>query len=144
MKKMLDDRARLEHIFDAILEIEAYMKNRTAPDFFQQFYAAFSMLEIIGEAAGRVSEEIRADSADIPWKEVIGLRNILIHEYFGVDLDIVLDVIQIDMLKLKNAVKELLDTMSADGRKNIIDFPAPRQKKIDQMPELAKKQESNE
>ncbi|MCI5142241.1 MAG: DUF86 domain-containing protein [Candidatus Electrothrix sp. ATG1] len=71
--------------------------------------ACIRQLEIIGEAAGRVSEETRAESADIPWKEVVGLRNVLIHEYFGVDLDLVFDVIQTDMPKLKNGIRALLD-----------------------------------
>jgi uncharacterized protein with HEPN domain len=115
MKKMLNDKARLQHIFDAILEIEEYIKNRTESDFFGNSMlhsACIRQLEIIGEAAGRVSEEIRAESADIPWKEIIGLRNFLIHEYFGVDLDIVRDVIWTDMPKLKKEVKALLDAMS--------------------------------
>ncbi len=113
MKKMLDDKARLQHIFDAIIEIEGYMENHTEDDFFSNSMlhsACIRQLEIIGEAAGRVSEEIRTESADIPWKEIIGLRNILIHEYFGIDLDIVFDVIWTDMPKLKKGVKVLLDT----------------------------------
>ena len=89
---MLDDKARLQHIFDAIIEIEGYMENHTEDDFFNNSMlhsACIRQLEIIGEAAGRESGEIRAESADIPWKEIIDLRNILIHEYFGIDLDIV-------------------------------------------------------
>ena len=112
MKKMLDDKARLQHIFDAILEIEEYMKNHTESDFFSNSMlhsACIRQLEIIGEAAGRISEEIRAKSADTSWKEIIGLRNILIHEYFGVDLDIIRDIIWTDLPKLKKEVKALLD-----------------------------------
>ncbi len=115
MKKMLDDKARLQHILDAIIEIEGYMESHTEADFFSNSMlhsACIRQLEIIGEAAGRVSEEIRTESTDIPWKEIIGLRNLLIHEYFGVDLDIVRDVIWTDMPKLKKEVKALLDAMS--------------------------------
>lgn len=116
MKKPLDDSVRLQHIFDAILEIEEYMQKRSASDFFSNSMlhsACIRQLEIIGEAAGRVSEETRAKSSDILWKEIVGLRNILIHEYFGVDLNLVLEIIQSDMPKLKDSVKALLN---ADGK----------------------------
>ncbi len=113
MKNPLDDKVRLRHILDAILEIETYMQGRTASDFFNNSMlhsACIRQLEIIGEAAGRVSEEVRATSADVPWKEVVGLRNVLIHEYFGVDLNVILEIIEMDMPNLKDAVKYLLDT----------------------------------
>lgn len=104
MKRMLNDKVRLQHIFDAIIEIEEYMKNHTESDFFSNSMlhsACIRQLEIIGEAAGRVSDKIKTASPDISWKEIIGLRNILIHQYFGVDLAIVCDVIWTDMPKLK-------------------------------------------
>ncbi|MCI5217828.1 MAG: DUF86 domain-containing protein [Candidatus Electrothrix sp. LOE2] len=109
---MLDDKARLQHILDAILEIEEYMTTHTETDFFSNSMlssACIRQLEVIGEAAGRVSEETKAESADIPWKEVVGLRNVLNHEYFGVDLDLVFDVIRTDMPTLKNGIKALLE-----------------------------------
>ncbi len=107
MKKPLDDRVRLQHIFDAALEIDKYMKGRAASDFFSNSMlhsACIRQFEIIGKAVGRVSGEVRVKSEDIPWKEVVGLRNFLIHEYFGVDLEI----IETDMPKLKDAVRNLL------------------------------------
>ncbi len=73
MKKMLDDKARLQHILDAIIEIEGYMENHTEADFFSNSMlhsACIRQLEIIGEAAGRVSKKIRAESSNIPWKEL--------------------------------------------------------------------------
>ncbi len=124
MKKPLDDSVRLQHMFDAILEIEESMQHRTASDFFSNSMlhsACIRQLEIICEAADRVSEETRSKSPSIRWKEIVGLRNLLIHEYFGVDLDIVLEIIQNDMPPLKDAVKALLDAMSRpdrDGRKS--------------------------
>ncbi len=83
------------------------MQGCATSDFFSNSMlhsACIRQLEIIGEAAGMVSDEVRAKSADIPWKEVVGLRNVLIHEYFGVDLEI----IETDMPKLKDAVRNLL------------------------------------
>jgi uncharacterized protein with HEPN domain len=57
-------------------------------------------LEIIGEAAGRVSEETRLSHPEIPWQQMIGMRNRLIHEYFRVDLDAVWDTLHKDLPQL--------------------------------------------
>ncbi|RWX47338.1 hypothetical protein H206_03622 [Candidatus Electrothrix aarhusensis] len=75
---MLDDKARLQHILDAILEIEEYMTTHSETDFFSNSMlssACIRQLEIIGEAAGRISKELRTASPTIRWKEIIGLRN---------------------------------------------------------------------
>ncbi|MGB5687178.1 MAG: DUF86 domain-containing protein [Candidatus Electrothrix sp.] len=112
---MLDDKARLQHILDAILEIEEYMTTHTEADFFSNSMlssACIRQLEIIGEAAGRISKELRTASPTIRWKEIIGLRNMLIHEYFGVDLDIVWEIIQTDLSGFNNEVKILLDSLN--------------------------------
>ncbi len=65
-------------------------------------------LEIIGEAANRFSNEFREKHFQIPWKGIIGMRNRLIHHYFGVNLDIVWEIIQIELplleKKLKNSI----------------------------------------
>lgn len=56
-------------------------------------FAAARALEILGEAAGKVDEEIRAAHPEIEWRDIIGLRNIIIHQYFRVDLDTVWDIV---------------------------------------------------
>lgn len=55
--------------------------------------AVIRELEVLGEAAGRVSDEVREDQPDIPWPQIVGLRNRLIHEYFRVKLDVVWTVV---------------------------------------------------
>jgi len=55
--------------------------------------AVIRELQVLGEAAGRVSEEVRAEYPEIPWPQIVGLRNRLIHEYFRVKLDVVWDVV---------------------------------------------------
>ncbi len=92
MKSELGDRARLQHISEAIKEIEKYIENSSYEDFqtnsMMQF-ATVKQLEIIGEASNQLTEHFRKLYKEIEWREIIGLRNILIHEYLGIDTKIV-------------------------------------------------------
>jgi len=115
MKNNVGDKARLHHIFDAILEIENYTKNKSYDDFFSNSMlqsACVRQLEIIGEAASKVTDEIKTKLANIEWQEITGLRNILIHEYFGVDLDIIWEIIQIDIPQFKIQIQAFLNELS--------------------------------
>jgi uncharacterized protein with HEPN domain len=69
-------------------------------------------LEIIGEAASRIPEDFRTIHPQIPWRRVVGLRNRVIHEYFGVDLAIVWSVVTDDLPPMKSAVKQIVDGLS--------------------------------
>jgi uncharacterized protein with HEPN domain len=64
-------------------------------------------LEIIGEAAARVPEEVRKINPDIQWRAIIGLRNRVVHAYFGVDLDLVWSIITNDLKRLSQSLLEL-------------------------------------
>jgi uncharacterized protein with HEPN domain len=112
MKSKLGDKARLQHIYDAILEIEKYIKNSSYKDFqsnsMMQF-ATVKQLEIIGEAASQLTEHFRKLYKEIEWREIIGLRNILVHEYFGIDVKIVWDILQKDLPEFKIQIKEILN-----------------------------------
>jgi len=72
-------------------------------------------LQIIGEAASRLPEEIRNLAPDIPWDKMIGMRNILVHGYFAIDLDVVWDAVQRDVPLLKPAVEALLKKLEEMG-----------------------------
>jgi uncharacterized protein with HEPN domain len=65
-------------------------------------------IEVIGEAARKVSPSTRAGAAEIPWKEIIGMRNRLVHGYAAVDHDIVWDVVTADLSEMINALEGLL------------------------------------
>ena len=74
--------------------------------------AVIRSLEVIGEASGKIPKGMQTRHPDIPWEEIIGMRNCLIHEYFGVDLDIVWQTIQDDLAPLETAIKSMLEDVS--------------------------------
>ncbi len=71
-------------------------------------YAVIRCLEVIGEAAKKIPDKSRTKYPAIPWPEISGMRDKLIHDYFGIDLETVWDTIQEDLLPLKKAVESLL------------------------------------
>ena len=107
---MKDDRIYLQHIRDAISRIlsytasgrEAFLATPQAQD------AVIRNLEIIGEAVKHLSAELRQQHPGIPWKRIAGMRDEMIHEYFGVDLRIVWNVIEQHLPVLSQGVTRLL------------------------------------
>jgi uncharacterized protein with HEPN domain len=107
MRGKFGDKERLKHILDAIEEIEAYTANTDLTDFLANSmmrFASIKQIEIIGEAANYLTPETKALFTNIEWNQIIGMRHILIHEYFGVDDNLVWQVIRDDIPKLKFAV----------------------------------------
>jgi uncharacterized protein with HEPN domain len=106
------DESYLRHILDAIQKLEGYVEvgydQFMAGSLWQD--AVIRQLEIIGEAVKRVSSGILSRRSDIPWRQIAGLRDVLIHDYMGVDLKAVWKVTQIDVPSLKAAVEELLSS----------------------------------
>lgn len=107
-----DYRLFLQDILESIERIEEYTEGYDFETFTKDrktVDAVLRNLEIIGEAAKHVPENIRMQHPEIPWKRVIGLRNVVIHHYFGVDLSIVWVIIKKQLPELKNAVISLLE-----------------------------------
>jgi uncharacterized protein with HEPN domain len=112
MKSKIGDRARLQHILESIQEINNYISNISYEVFASNsmiLFASIKQLEIIGEAANHITEHFRRLYKEIQWQEIIGLRNLLIHEYFGIDIKIIWDIIKNDIPKLKSKVEEILN-----------------------------------
>ena len=111
MKKSLGDKERLQHILDAIKEIEEYVQSCDFNDFVENSmmrFASIKQLEIIGEASNNISEGIKTKFSNIEWKKIIGLRHIIVHEYFGIDDTLIWQIIQTDLPELKNQVNNIL------------------------------------
>ena len=102
------------HILDAITEIENYIQDFDFEHFVKNsmmFNASLRQLEIIGEASNRLSENLLNNNSSIPWARIIGLRNLVIHEYFGIDDLTIWDVIKINLPELKEKILVLLEDL---------------------------------
>ncbi len=109
MKK--DNVVFLKHILDAINLIEDYLKDKEFQEFRNNHMlqdAVIREIEIIGEAAKNLSVDFKNKYSDIPWRQIAGMRDKLIHGYFGVDLDAVWDTATIDVPSLKERLEEIL------------------------------------
>ena len=94
----------LDHIIDSIEAIEKYTENLSKENFMKSLIiqdAICRRLEIIGEAANKIDDQFREKYSDVPWYKIVGMRSLLIHEYFHVDLDQVWNTIQKDIPELK-------------------------------------------
>jgi len=99
-----DLRLYLEDIWESMEKIEEYLRDLTQEDFFEKSSlqdAVIRRLSMIGEAARSIPEEFRQKYPDIPWKRIVGIRNIIIHEYFGVNLERIWEVAKNDLPALK-------------------------------------------
>jgi uncharacterized protein with HEPN domain len=109
-----DDKEPLCDISEAIEKIEKYVSFG---------YQAFSEdertqvwiihhLQMIGEAANHLSDELMESNKDIPWADIVGLRNILAHQYFGIDLKQVWETAELDMPVLKARISEIMEEIN--------------------------------
>lgn len=106
-----DARVYIEDILESITKIEEYTKElKNDEEFYNNTQiqdAVLRRLEIIGEAAKNIPNEFRDQYPDIPWKQIVGMRDILIHEYFGVNLKRALKVVKEDMVDLKAKILKI-------------------------------------
>lgn len=106
---MRDDRDRLSDILEAIARIERHTaagRSRLDDELVQVW--VIHNLEVLGEAARGVSDTLRADHPGLPWRAMIGLRNVLAHGYFGIDVERVWTTVENDLPNVKRRVATIL------------------------------------
>jgi uncharacterized protein with HEPN domain len=105
-----DDRIYLRHIVEAIEDIEKYTASGYAAFICERMRqdAVIRKLEVIGEAVKQLSPAAKATRVDIQWREIAAMRDKMIHEYFGVNLEIVWTAVEHSLPELKQAAEEIL------------------------------------
>jgi uncharacterized protein with HEPN domain len=107
-----DDLIRVQHMIDASTELLSFIENKKRNDLDNDRMLVLSVIkeiEIIGEAANKVSNELKEQFPDIPWSEIINMRNRLIHTYFDIDTEIVWSSITQDVPQLLTMLRILID-----------------------------------
>ncbi|OGI19127.1 MAG: hypothetical protein A3B68_08015 [Candidatus Melainabacteria bacterium RIFCSPHIGHO2_02_FULL_34_12] len=95
---------------DAAKECLSFIRGKTRKDFNTNkvlVYALVKVIEIIGEAASKISKDFKNKHTEIPWQDIVGMRNHLIHVYFDIDLDILWDTVNKDISKLIKMLQKL-------------------------------------
>ncbi len=111
LRGRLGDKVRLQHILDAIHEIEIYLAGVSYDQFLnnsEKRFATIKQIEIIGEACNALTDELKLAHPLIPWRPIVGFRNISIHEYFGVNLQLVWEIAKNDLPDLKEKMQTIL------------------------------------
>lgn len=106
-----DDMVYLNHIMDAISRIEEYVYGLTHDDFIENYLiqdGVIRQIQVMGEATKKISDNTRGKYPDIPWKDIAGMRDKLIHDYFGIDLDAVWDTVEKDIPVLKDEIQAVI------------------------------------
>lgn len=113
MKKR-DDSVFLNHIVDSISEIESFTLSLSKEKFQSSKLhqnAVIRCLEVIGQSVKNVSTKTRELDSEIPWQDIAGMRDVLIHQYFGVDINEVWSTVENDLIPLKKQILDLFDKL---------------------------------
>ena len=105
-----DDHVKIKHMFDAAKECLSFVKGKSRNEFNTNkvlVYALVKVIEIIGEAASKISKDFKNKHTEIPWQDIVSMRNHLIHVYFDIDLDILWDTVSKDIPKLIKMLQKL-------------------------------------
>lgn len=113
---MKDDLVYLRHISECVQRIEKnvsvgldeFLASETLKD------ATLRNLQTMSEATQRLSQDLKADHPTIDWENIAGFRNILVHNYLGIDMELVWTIIERDVPKLKNTINEMIDLLPGE------------------------------
>ena len=106
-----NDKIRIKHITDASEEALSFVGNVEREKFFKNRMLILSVIkeiEIAGEAASKISEETKVKYSNVPWKDIVGMRNRLIHGYFDVNIELVWNTIKNNLNPLISSLKNIL------------------------------------
>jgi uncharacterized protein with HEPN domain len=115
MRGKLGDKIRLNHILEAIVEIESYLNDVDFDTFMENSmmrFACIKQMEIVGEASNHISEDVKNKFSEIEWTQIVGMRNVFVHEYFGVDTRLVWEIIKNDLPEFKRKVIAIIETVN--------------------------------
>ena len=101
-------------IIDSMVDMEKFIENMAFEDFTNDrktINAVIRSIEVIGEATKNIPKSIRNKYHSVPWKKMAGMRDIMIHEYFGVDVEIVWKTVRENILPLKPLIQEILKSL---------------------------------
>jgi len=107
-----DNAVYIEHMLDCLQRISEYVESK------EQFYASRLVqdavvrnLQVMAESSQRLADDIKKAYPDIPWKQISGFRNILVHDYLGVDLDVIWSVVEQELPRLEQALTKQQNNM---------------------------------
>lgn len=112
---MKDDWSFIEHVLDSINAIEKFSKHMKKEELLSNRLkqsAIVREIEIIGEAVKNISENLKNKHREIEWKEIAGTRDKMIHHYFGIDMNIIWDIIKINLPDLKDKISKIKEELS--------------------------------
>ncbi len=115
MRDRLKDSGRLQHMLDMALLLEAeknnYSLNKIKSDRVA-FYGLSKIVEIIGEAAYMITKEYKSLHTEIPWRQIEGMRHVLVHGYFSISAEVLWDVVENDIPNIIPALREYVRVLS--------------------------------
>ncbi|MFN3380024.1 MAG: DUF86 domain-containing protein [Runella zeae] len=118
MKNNLGNRERLLHILEAIENIESFLQSMDFDEFIgSKLHRAATerQLEIIGEATAAISDELKAQYSAIEWQPIKRFRNVIVHEYFGISIQILWGVVQKELPILKVQIQQIIKDLSQEN-----------------------------
>jgi len=114
-----DMRLYVEDILESIAKIEEYTKGMTEDDFYENTQvqdAVLRRLEVMGEAVKHVPQKMRGKYPEIPWRKIAGMRDVLIHAYFGVNVKRVWEVVRKDVCDVKEEMLKVREDLEKEER----------------------------